>query len=45
MTSDASAAPDDSLGVGMSEGLAEECANWIAEQLTDTSSVGSSRRR
>ena len=35
MTSDASAAPDDPLGVGMAEGLAEECANWIAEQLTD----------
>lgn len=35
MTSDASAAPDDPLGVAMDEALAEECANWIAEQLTD----------
>ena len=35
MTSDASAAPDDQLGVAMEESLAEECANGIAEQLTD----------
>lgn len=35
MTSDASATPEDTLGVAMEENLAEECANWIAEQLTD----------
>lgn len=34
MTTDAGAVPDP-LGVAMDEKLAEECANWIAEQLTE----------
>lgn len=35
MTSETNGPPDDTLGVAMEENLAEECANWIAEQLTD----------
>ena len=35
MTSDASTRQDEPEGVRMAENLAEECANWIAEQLSD----------
>ena len=35
MSTDAGEANDDAGGLGMNEKLAEECANWVAEQLSD----------
>ncbi len=35
MSTDGGEATDDAAGLRMEEKLAEECANWVAEQLAD----------
>jgi len=35
MSTDASQGTDDASGLAMPEKLAEECANWVAEQLAE----------
>ena len=35
MSTDAGAASDDAGGLRLNEKLAEECANWVAEQLSE----------